>query len=235
MSQTYRQASSVTPELQQRDPENRLLARGPRVRLPAEMIRDQALAVSGLLVEKVGGPSVKPYQPEGLWQELQGGKGYEPDKGEGLWRRSLYSYWRRTVAPPGMINFDSPTRETCVVRESRTNTPLQALNLMNDVAFLEASRKLAERVMAAGASPEARIEAAFRLVLARGPGREESAIFATALDRFQSYYRQHPLDAKKFVAQGRAPRDAALAPADLAAYTAISSLLLNTDEAITKE
>jgi hypothetical protein len=235
MSQTYRQASSVTPELQQRDPENRLLARGPRVRLPAEMIRDQALAVSGLLVEKVGGPSVRPYQPEGLWQELQGGKGYEPDKGEGLWRRSLYSYWRRTVAPPGMINFDSPTRETCVVRESRTNTPLQALNLMNDVAFLEASRKLAERVMQAGASPEARIEAAFRLVLARGPGREESVIFASALERFQSYYRQHPLDAKKFVAQGRAPRDAGLAPADLAAYTAISSLLLNTDEAITKE
>jgi hypothetical protein len=235
MSETYRQSSVVTPELQQRDPENRLLARGPRVRLPAEMIRDQALAVSGLLVEKVGGPSVKPYQPEGLWQELQGGKGYEADKGEGLWRRSLYSYWRRTVAPPGMINFDSPTRETCVVRENRTNTPLQALNLMNDVAFLEAARKLAERVMQAGGSPASRIEAAFRLVLAREPGREESAIFASALERFQSYYRQHPVDAKKFVAQGKAPRDAALAPVELAAYTAISSLLLNTDEAITKE
>jgi hypothetical protein len=122
-----------------------------------------------------------------------------------------------------------------VVRESRTNTPLQALNLMNDVAFLEVSRKLAERVMRAQASPAARIEEAFRLVLARGPGREESAIFSGTLERFLQYYSGHVLEAKKFVAQGRAPRDASLAPAELAAYTAISSLLLNLDEAVTKE
>ncbi|MBL8223525.1 MAG: DUF1553 domain-containing protein, partial [Bryobacterales bacterium] len=125
MSAAYRQDSKVTPDLLQRDPENRLLARGPRIRLPAEMVRDQALAASGLLVEQVGGPSVKPYQPPGLWQELSGGK-YTEDNGPGLYRRSLYTYWRRTIAPPSMINFDSPTREGCTVRETRTNTPLQA-------------------------------------------------------------------------------------------------------------
>src|SRR5204863_7051197 len=141
MSATYRQSSKVTPELLQKDPDNRLLARGPRLRLGPDVIRDQALATSGLLVQKVGGPSVKPYQPPGLWQELAGGKGYEPDKGDGLYRRSLYTYWKRTVAPPFMMNFDSPSRETCTVRETRTNTPLQALNLMNDETFLEASRK----------------------------------------------------------------------------------------------
>jgi len=129
MSRTYCQSSAVTPKLLEKDPENRLMARGPRYRLPAEMIRDQALAVSGLLMEVFGGPSVKPYQPPGLWQELSGGKGYVPDSGEGLYRRSLYTYWKRTIAPPSMVTFDSPTRETCVVRETRTNTPLQALDL----------------------------------------------------------------------------------------------------------
>src|SRR5437763_5044687 len=166
MSATYRQSSRVTPQLLEKDPENRLLARGARFRLPAEMLRDQALAVSGLLVEKVGGPSVKPYQPPGLWQELSGGKGYEPDKGPGLYRRSLYSYWKRTVAPPAMVIFDSPNRETCVVAETRTNTPLQALNLMNDVIYLEASRKLAERMMKeGGAAPRQRLAYALRLIL----------------------------------------------------------------------
>src|SRR5579862_7329722 len=124
MSATYRQSSKVTPELLQKDPDNRLLARGARLRLGPDMIRDQALYLAGLLVEKIGGPSVKPYQPPGLWQELAGGKGYQPDKGEGLYRRSLYTYWKRTVAPPSMMNFDASSREVCVVRESRTNTPL---------------------------------------------------------------------------------------------------------------
>lgn len=236
MSGTYRQSSAVTAELQARDPENRLLARGPRVRLPAEMIRDQALAVSGLLVEKVGGPSVKPYQPPGLWQELSGGKGYEADKGEGLWRRSLYTYWRRTVAPPGMVNFDSPTRETCVVRESRTNTPLQALSLMNDVLYLEAARKMGERVLREGGSTASeRVAYAFRLVLARGPKREEAELFEGALRRFQSFYGEHPADAEKYLQQGEAPRAEGLAATELAAYAAVSSLVLNLDEAITKE
>ena len=169
MSATYRQSSKVTPELLQRDPENRLLARGPRFRLSAEMIRDQALAVSGLLVEKIGGPSVKPYQPAGLWKEL-GGEDYQQDTGEGLYRRSLYTFWKRTVPPPSMMNFDAAGREACTVRENRTNTPLQALDLMNDPAYVEASRVLAERMMReGGATPESRISFAFRLATARRP------------------------------------------------------------------
>jgi hypothetical protein len=143
-SATYRQSSDGNAELLARDPENRLLARGARLRLPAESIRDLALAASGLLVERIGGPSVKPYQPAGIWSELAGGKDYEPDKGPDLYRRSLYTYWKRTAPPPFPMNFDHAGRESCVVRESRTNTPLQALNLMNDVTFVEASRVLAQ-------------------------------------------------------------------------------------------
>jgi hypothetical protein len=183
LSETYRQESLLTRELAERDPENRLYARGPRVRLAAEMIRDQALFASGLLVEKFGGPSVNPYQPPGLWQELAGGQGYEPDKGEGLWRRSLYTYWRRTIQPPSMVTFDSPTRETCVVRETRTNTPLQALNLMNDPTYLEAARRLGQR-MAADTDP---IAAGFRLLLARDPLPRERDILMAAFDRFRDW------------------------------------------------
>jgi hypothetical protein len=234
-SETYRQSSAVSPALFEKDPENRLLARGPRIRLAPEMIRDQALFVSGLLVEKLGGPSVRPYQPPGLWQELSGGIGYQQDHGEGLWRRSLYSYWKRTVAPPVMINFDSPTRETCVVRETRTNTPLQALTLMNDVTFLEASRKLAERVMHSAAADDARLRNAFQIVLARPPRQKETDLFMQALARFAAYYGAHPLEAGKYLQAGEAPRDLSLPAPQLAAWTAVSSLLLNLDETITKE
>src|SRR6185437_2351509 len=160
-SATYRQASKPTAELLRRDPENRLLARGPRVRLAAEMIRDQALAASGLLVERVGGPSVKPYQPGDLWKELASVE-YVQDYGEKLYRRSLYTFWKRTVAPPTMIAFDAAGRETCTVRQTRTNTPLQALTLMNDVTYVEASRVLAERLLKEGhATPEQRLTRMF--------------------------------------------------------------------------
>jgi hypothetical protein len=230
MSATYRQSSRVTPELLEKDPENRLLARGARYRLSPEMLRDQALAVSGLLVEKVGGPSVKPYQPPGLWQELFGGKGYQADQGEGLYRRSLYTYWRRTVAPPSMMNFDSSSREVCVVRESRTNTPLQALNLMNDTIYLEAARKLAERLLADGGIPRGA-----QLVLGRPARDPELKVLDAALARFQTYYRAHPDDAAKFLAQGDSPRNPKLDAADLAAYTAVASLLLNMDEVVTRQ
>ena len=233
MSAAYRQSSRVTPDLLRRDPENRLLARGPRFRLPAEMIRDQALAVSGLLAERVGGPPVRPYQPSGLWQELQGGKGYVEDEGEGLYRRSLYSFWKRIVAPPNMINFDAPARETCVVRETRANTPLQALNLMNDVAYLEAARKLGERMQQAKGT-EARIAAGFRLALGREPGAGESAAIQEALAKFQAYYRMHPADANRFLSQGKAPRGRGNA-ATLASYAAVAGILLNLDETVTKE
>src|SRR6201999_2026983 len=134
-SATYRQSSKITPLLLEKDPDNRLLARGPRFRLGPEVIRDSALEAAGLLTNQLGGPSVKPYQPPGLWQELAGGDGYIQDKGPALYRRSLYTYWKRTVTPPFMANFDSPNREVCTVNQVRTNTPLQALNLMNDVAF----------------------------------------------------------------------------------------------------
>ncbi|MBK9171223.1 MAG: DUF1553 domain-containing protein [Bryobacterales bacterium] len=235
-SATYRQASAVSPALLEKDPENRLLGRGPRLRLSPEMIRDQALAVSGLLVEQTGGPSVKPYQPEGLWQELHGGKGYTPDSGEGLYRRSLYTYWKRTVAPPAMVNFDSPSREVCVVRESRTNTPLQALNLMNDVTYVEAARKLAERMMReGGASPGERMGWAYRAVLARPAQAREIEVLESAWRRFHEFYRSNRREAERYLAQGESRRDRKLDPRELAAYTGVASLLLNLDEAITKE
>lgn len=236
MSATYRQSSAVTPELIQRDPENRLLARGPRLRLGPEMIRDQALAVSGLLVEKVGGPSVKPYQPAGLWQELAGGDGYQRDRGEGLYRRSLYTYWKRTVAPPFMVNFDSPNRETCTVRETRTNTPLQALDLMNDVTFLEAARKLAERMMTKGGKdPSGRIGFAYDLVLARPPKPTETQVVLDTLQEFESRYHGDRKSAKEFLNQGDSPLNGKLDARELAAYTSIASLILNLDETVTKQ
>jgi hypothetical protein len=235
-SAAYMQSSKVTPELLEKDPDNRLLARGPRYRLPAEMIRDQALAWSGLLVEKTGGPSVRPYQPPGLWQELAGGRGYQPDKGEGLYRRSLYTYWKRTVAPPGMITFDSPDRETCVVRETRTNTPLQALHLMNDTIFLEASRKLAERMLhEGGASVEERVAFGVKVVLARAPRAGEVAILERSHAEFAEYYRGHADEANRFISHGDSAPDPRNDPADLAAYAAVASLLMNTDEAVTKQ
>jgi len=235
-SQAYQRASTTSAELLARDPENRWLARGPRLRLAAPFIRDQALAVSGLLVNQVGGPSVKPYQPEGLWQELAGGAGYKVDKGDGLYRRSLYTYWKRTIAPPSMINFDAATREVCSVRESRTNTPLQALNLMNDVAYLEASRKLGERVLhEGGATDRDRLDFAVMAVLAR-PGKPgEVATLEAALHRFRARYQAKPADAEAYLDQGDSPRDRSIAAPELAAWTTIASLLLNLDETITKD
>jgi hypothetical protein len=236
MSATYRQSSRVTPELLQKDPDNRLLARGPRFRLGPEVIRDQALAVSGLLAEKLGGPSVKPYQPAGLWQELSGGSGYKQDQGEGLYRRSLYTYWKRTVAPPYMMNFDSPNREQCTVFENRTNSPLQALDLMNDVTFLEAARKLAERMMVeGGSSPAERIGYGYRLVLARAPGPEQRRVLLDALDHFANTFRANPQSARDFLKQGDSPVRPGLDAPELAAYASVASLLLNLDETITKE
>jgi hypothetical protein len=234
-SAAYRQSSRVTPEPQQRDTENRLLARGPRVRLPAEMIRDQALAISGLLVEKIGGPSVKPYQPAGLWREL-GGEDYKQDTGEGLYRRSLYTFWKRAVPPPSMINFDAAGREACTVRETRTDTPLQALDLMNDPAYVEASRALAERMMReGGAAAENRISFAFRLATARRPRTPELAILLDHFHRFQDRFRTDTQAATKLASEGERSRDATLDTSDLAAYTSVASLILNLDETVTKE
>jgi hypothetical protein len=236
MSATYRQSSRVTPELLQLDPDNRLLARGPRFRLAPEMLRDQALAASGLLVERLGGPSVKPYQPAGLWKELSGGSDYQRDSGDKLYRRSLYTFWKRAVPPPGLMTFDAAGRETCVVRETRTNTPLQALTLMNDETYLEAARKVAERMMReGGATPAERLRYGFLLIAARPPADRELAVLSASFHRNRDRYQSNPAAAQKFLSAGESERDASLNPIDLAAYTVVASTLLNLDEAVTKE
>ena len=235
-SYTYRQSSAENEQLKEQDPDNRLLARGPRFRMTAEMVRDQALAISGLLVEKLGGPSVKPYQPAGLWKELSGGEDYRQGSGEDLYRRSLYTFWKRAVAPPEMATFDAALRETCIVRETRTNTPLQALTLMNDVTYLEAARRVAERAMIVGGStPAERVGFAYRLATARmaSPKMNDAllASFRNSLDRFQT----NPDAARKFVRVGQSPVNEKLNVSELAAYSAVASLILNMDETVTKE
>ncbi|MBY0527919.1 MAG: PSD1 and planctomycete cytochrome C domain-containing protein [Gemmataceae bacterium] len=234
-SATYRQSSRVTPALAELDPENRLLARGARHRLPSWMIRDQALAASGLLVDKIGGPSVKPYQPAGIWEEATfGNKRYQQDKGEALYRRSVYTFWRRIVGPT--MFFDTAARQTCTVKQTRTNTPLHALTTLNDVQFVEAARVLAERVlMMADVTDDQRIEHAFRFVLARKPDEQELPILRTGLKRLRGQYSVDPAAAKKLLAVGESKRNEKLDVTEHAAFTGLCNLILNLDEALTKE
>ena len=237
-SATYRQSSRLAPESRERDPANRLLARGPRLRLPAETIRDQALAVSGLLVDKLGGPSVKPYHPSGLYEQVvyQGGIIYKQGKGEDLHRRSLYTYWKRSVPHPAMLTFDAPFRETCVVRRTRTSTPLQALNLMNDPTYVEAARILAQRMMLeGGAGPEERIAYGFRLTVGRPPQPEELEVLTAGYRDMLADFRGDRAAADELLKVGETPRNASLDPVELAAYATVASTLLNLDETITKE
>jgi len=239
MSATYRQSSRVAPELFARDPENRLLARGPRFRLSAELVRDQALAVSGLLVEKVGGPSVRPYMPAGVWDETSKYgdlRGYKPDQGDGLYRRSLYTIWKRTAAPPTMLMFDSPSREVCAVKRSRTNTPLQALALLNEVTYVEAARTLAQRMLTAGGTtPRDRIAWAFRRVTCRLPDDAELQVLLAGFERYAARFRADAAAAEKLLTMGAARPDPALDKTELAAYTLTANILLNLDEVVTKE
>lgn len=236
-SSAYRQDSHTTPELLQKDPENRLLAHGPRLRLPAESIRDQALAAAGLLNTKLGGPSVKPYQPEGLWEEQSmQNMDYKQDHGADLYRRSLYMYWKRTIAPPMMTNFDASTRESCTVRESRTNTPLQALNLMNDVTFLEAGRQIGRRMLTeGGATDESRISFGTKLLLAREPSAKELAILKSSLNYHRDYFATNPGRVDTYLAKGESPLAPQLKPSEQAAFMALASLMLNLDETVTKD
>ncbi|MEO6725044.1 MAG: DUF1553 domain-containing protein [Blastocatellia bacterium] len=238
MSATYRQSSKISPQLAQRDPDNRWLARAPRFRLPAEMIRDQALFASGLLVENLDGPSVKPYQPDGLYKDMafSGLTGYARDKGDGLWRRSLYTFWKRTVLSPTMQVFDASAREFCTVRDTRTNTPLQSLNLMNDVTYIEASRLLAERMIKeGGASAEQRIAWAFQLITSRSPAKNEVQVLSRNLAQQQEYFSHNHQEALKLLAVGEKRNDNKLNPEELAAYATTASLLLNLDEVITRQ
>ncbi|HKI16353.1 MAG TPA: DUF1553 domain-containing protein, partial [Isosphaeraceae bacterium] len=225
----------LTPAHLARDPENRLLARGPRLRLTAEMIRDQALYLGELLVERIGGPSVKPYQPPGLWSELTEAE-YAQDHGPDLYRRGLYTFWKRTIPPPMMAAFDAPARETCTVRETRTNTPLQALSVLNDVTFIEAARSFAEKILNAPAgSPETRLSAAFQAATGRRPKPAELAILRQSLDDQRTRFRSDPAAASALLESGESRRDPTLDPVELAAYTAVAQLILNLDETITKE
>ena len=239
MSAAYRQSSRVTPQLMERDPDNRLLARGPRFRLTAEMLRDQALAVSGLLVEKLGGPSVRPYMPAGVWDEtsVYGDlRGYKNDTDEGLYRRTLYTIWKRTAAPPTMQIFDSPTREVCTVKRSRTNTPLQALALLNEVTYVEAARRLAERMLTEGGTmPEQRLAWGFRRVTCRTPDADEIKVLVAGVEKRLTKFRQHADAAKQLIAFGEAKPRAGLDPAELAAYATAANVILNLDEAVTRE
>ena len=233
MSATYRQASNMTQEMLQRDPENRLLTRGPRVRLPGPVLRDQALFTSGLLVEKIGGPSVSPYQPANLWIEMSMGTRYKQSKGDDLFRRSLYTVWKRTVNPPSMALLDAADRESCFVGFKRTNTPLQALTLLNETAFVESARHLGERMLREGGDDP--IGFGFRVVTSSQPTSRERAILENALADFRSEYQSDPKAAEKLIATGTTPVPKDLDRMELAAHTALANVLLNLDEVITNE
>ena len=235
-SATYRQSSAVSPEMIERDPENRLLARATRMRLPAQMIRDQALAISGLLTEKIGGPSVGPYQPAGLWDDIvERGQEYQQSTGEDLYRRSLYTFWKRTRPAPAMITFDSSTRETHIVAPTRTNTPLQALNLMNDVTYTEAARALAQRVMQQGLNVDDNLTTMYRIATAREPQARVHSVLAGAFEEHLQEYRSNRASALQLVSEGESERDETLDIAELAAYQMVASLILNLDGTITRD
>jgi hypothetical protein len=239
-SATYRQTSHVDPELYLHDPENRLLARGARFRLDAETLRDQALFTSGLLVEKLGGPGVKPPQPEGLWEAV-GYSGsntvkFVPDEGhEKIHRRTLYTFLKRTAPPPEMTTFDGPSRESCIVRRERTNTPLQALLLLNDPQYVEAARGLAERALKEGGDSDvARATFLFRTATCRMPSVEELAELVDAVHEELTNYRNNPEAAAKLIAVGTMPVDPKIDQAELAAWTMAANVVLNLDEVVTK-
>ncbi|MSU49668.1 MAG: DUF1549 domain-containing protein [Opitutus sp.] len=233
-SATYRQSSRVTPALHERDPENRLLARGPRHRLPSWMLRDQALAAAGLLVENPGGASVKPYQPAGIWEEATfGKKTYKQDHGAALYRRSLYVFWRRIVGPTTF--FDSGARQVCTVKVARTNTPLHALVTLNDTAFVEAARVLAQGASVAADSDAARLDYVFRIVASRRPTVPERTVLVGRLEKLRGQFAADPAAAMQLASVGEAARPATLDPVEHAAWTALCSLLFNLDEALSKE
>jgi hypothetical protein len=234
-SATYRQSSEISTELKTLDPENRLLARGPRVRFSAEVIRDQALEAAGLLTERIGGPSVKPYQPAGLWNEIATDTAYEQSTGADLYRRSLYSYTKRTVANPTLTLFDAGTREACTLRRSRTNTPLQSLTLLNDITFVEAARALAERVLRHAGEDDGRLSLLFRLVTSRGLKEEERMILKRALAAHREHYRSDRSAALAVIEVGESVANPALDVVELAAFTAVAEVVLNLDEVVTKE
>lgn len=237
MSHTYRQSSKVTRELHERDPENRLLARGPRFRLQAEFVRDQALAVSGLLVDQVGGPGVKPYQPPGLWNEvsLSGNVRFVQDHGDKLYRKSMYTYWKRSAPAPSMLIFDAPTREACTVRRPRTNTPLQALVTLNDPQFVEASRKLAARMLLEGGNSVAdRVTFAYRLATGKRPSEATLQVLRETFEQELARFERDRERANALLSVGESERNQEFDAAEHAAYTILASMILNLDATLTR-
>ncbi len=240
-SETYSQSSSATPEMLDRDPQNRLLARGPRFRLPAELLRDAALKTSGLLVGRVGGPSVNPYTPGDLWREVSHygstpatAQTFVQDHGEKLYRRSLYTYWKRTVAPPNMAAFDAPTREVCTIARGNTTTPLQALVTLNDPQFVEAARAFAERIQHHAGDDTAKLRWAFQESTSRQPKPAELKVLQSALVRERTRYATHATAALETLRVGESPRDQKLQPAEHAAWMQVATLILNLSESVTR-
>jgi hypothetical protein len=238
-SATFRQDARVSPELLRRDPENRLYARGPRFRLDAEQIRDNALFVGGLLNLEMGGRGVNSYQPPNIWEPVgysdSNTRFYLQDHGPSLYRRSIYAFLKRTAPPPFMSNFDAPNREQFCTRRERSNTPLQALQLLNDTQHFEAARGFAERILkSGGATPAERIEFAYQTALSRAPRPEETGILQAALEQFIARYRNDPDAARKAIAVGETKPRADLPETELAAYTLLANLVLNLDETVTR-
>ncbi len=230
-SATFQQASQTKTEIIARDPDNRLLTRGPKTRLLAEQVRDGALAASGLLSRQVGGPSVKPYQPEGLWEATGTGKSYTQDTGDKLYRRSLYTFWKRTAPPPSMLTFDAMSREVCTAKRDATATPLQSLVLLNDPQFIEASRVLGEKLLKQfPKDDDARNREAFRTLTGRTPDRTEAKILAKLYTEQKAEFTKSPDDAVKLLAVGESKRDESLPPADFAAMTTLVNAIMNFDE-----
>jgi hypothetical protein len=238
MSATYRQSSVITKEKLEKDPENRLCSRGPRFRMDAEMVRDYALASSGLLVPKIGGPSEKPYQPPGVWEAVamigSDTRNYKQDSGEALYRRSLYTFWKRSAPPASMDVFNAPSRENCTVCRERTNTPLQALVTLNDTQFVEAARRLAERALQTSPDAPGRINFMSEHLLVRRLRPKEVEIVQSTLERFQKHYAASEADAKKLIDVGDSNVEVQAPPAELAAWTMVANELMNLDEVLNK-
>jgi hypothetical protein len=238
MSATYRQSAVITKDKLEKDPDNRLLSRGPRFRMDAEMVRDYALSASGLLSDKIGGPSVKPYQPPGVWEAVamigSNTRDYKQDTGEALYRRSMYTFWKRAAPPASMDIFNAPTRETCTMARERTNTPLQALVTLNDPQFIEAARNLAQRAMDSNKDVNRRLNFLAERLLARPLRSDELAIVGESLKKFEKHYAAQADDAKKLVAVGESKAESKLPTSQLAAWTMVANELMNLDEVLNK-
>jgi len=239
MSATYRQSAKATHDQLLKDPRNLLLAHGPRFRMDAEMLRDVALQSGGLLVNKIGGPSVKPYQPPNLWEQISyptaDTEHYAQGSGEALYRRSMYSYWKRMAILPDMDSFDAPMRDAVCTRRQRTDTPLQALVTMNDVQWVEAAKALAERVIKQGGQqPEQRIKLMGDILLAHDPPPQMAQVLDSSLAQMEKHYKADPKAAHALVAEGEKRPDGSIPEPELAAWTMVASEMLNLDETVTK-